>query len=590
MNSKTTWIFVAIAGLVFAFIIWVEHPAREKFNASRSTKIFSGMDPKTADHLEIRGAGHREIHAQRSNDSWVLTSPLTYPAANVRIQNFLQDLAELEWQANITAEELSDQPKAQDEFGFGAASLTVRQGAKEIKLLIGTNTPVGGQIYLKIVGGSGIYLVDSGFLKFLPQSADDWRDQTLLRIPESVNLIKTRFGNSGFTLSHTNQSWRMTAPQQAHADESKVAELLKKTAALSVTRFETDLASPDLETFGLQTPEMEISFASPTNVLALQVGRSPTNDPTQVFVRLQNKSPIFRVAREALDSLRSSPTNFVDRHLIHFPPANVEQIEVRGEKPFLLQRHGNSWKMSNASNFVVDVEIVRDVLNFFSRAEVQLEKDVVTDFASYGLAPAAISYTLRPAAPANAILAQIDFGTNQTGKVFVRRRDEYPDTVNSIQGEIFPRLPRAPWQFRDRRIWNFVPDEVHQVTIREKGRERKIIRNPHGDWAFAPGSQGILNPLSFDETLVRLGALKAVFWVSPDEKNLDLFGFKTADHRISLEIKRGQKTETLTLDFGDLTEFGTRYASVPLDGARTVFEFPWPQFFEVQDNLGVPQK
>ncbi|MEP6662701.1 MAG: hypothetical protein ABJC04_03455, partial [Verrucomicrobiota bacterium] len=48
--------------------------------------------------------------------------------------------------------------------------------------------------------------------------------------------------------------------------------------------------------------------------------------------------------------------------------------------------------------------------------------------------------------------------------------------------------------------------------------------------------------------------------------------------------------ETLALEFGDLTEFGTRYAATTLDGARMVFEFPWAQFYEVQESLSVPPR
>jgi len=256
-----------------------------------------------------------------------------------------------------------------------------------------------------------------------------------------------------------------------------------------------------------------------------------------------------------------------------------------------LQRFGNSWAITNAPALPIDSELVRNVLKLFSRAEVDLEKDPVTDFAPYGLGSPALEYTLRMAqAPSNSAVAQIIFGTNQPGKVFVRRLDEYPDKVSSIQPDIFKRLPQASWQFRDRQIWNFSSNEVVSVTIHQNGQERKIIRNGKGNWTFAAGSQGSLNTLAFDESLYRLGELKAVFWISQDEKNLDRFDFKTTDHRILIEIKRGEKIETLSLEFGGFSEFGTRYAATISNGKRSVFEFPWPLFFEVQESLSIPQK
>lgn len=243
--------------------------------------------------------------------------------------------------------------------------------------------------------------------------------------------------------------------------------------------------------------------------------------------------------------------------------------------------------MTNAS---VDAELLADLLTLLGRTEVILEKDVVADFAPFGLAPPAVEYVLSSeGGNSSALLAHIAFGTNEAGRVFTRRLDEFPDRVNSIPREIYQRLPQASWQLRDRRIWNFTTNEVVSLSIQHEGRSRKIIRNVKGNWVLDASSQGIINPLSLDEMFYRLGNLKAVFWVS-QEKEPDEYGFKSSDHRITLEIKGSEKIETLSLEFGGMTEFGTRYAAVVLDGARVVFEFPWFFFFEVQDSLSLPKK
>ncbi len=589
MKSKTTWSCVAIAGILFAFIFYVEHPFREQSVLSQSTKIFPAFDAKAATHIELVRGGNGKIRVERTNDSWLLTSPLVYPAAKATVEKFLQTLAELSWQAHISAGELKNRPKAQEEFGFAApvARLLVQQGDAPLNLLVGTNTPVGDQVYLQVVGDVGVYVVDNSFLKFLPQTANDWRDPAVFGTTAPINSIKARSGNKSFTLTHTNGLWRMP---QARADTLKVDELLHKTLALRVAKFETDDPKADLESFGLQTPEMELTFASGTNILAtLQVGKSPTNDPAHVFARLQNQNNIYRVDLEPLGEWRSSYTNFVDRGLVNLSSNTVEQIEVRGEDRFVLKRNGAGWVIAGVTNFTVDVGLVSDVLNLLSRVEVDIEKEVVTDFVSYGLEPPALEYTLRNTRTStNSALAQIQFGTNQPGKIFVRRLDEFPETVKTIHPEQFARLPQTSWQFRDRQVWNFTATDVVSVAVHQKGKERKLIRNERGDWAFAPGSQGILNPFSFDEALFRLGRLKAVFWVARDEKNSGRFGFKEAAHQIAIEVKRGGKTEVLSLEFGGFSEFGTRYAATVLDGARLVFEFPWPLFFEVQDSLTIP--
>lgn len=589
MNSKTTWSCLAIAALVFAFIFFFELPRRKRANEARNTKIFPGFKVESANRVEVR-TGQNEIFAIRTNGSWLLTNPFVYPAAADRVEALLSALADLSWQSQITAAELKNNPKAQEEFGFNTPIASLLIEGSGVNLLIGTNTPVGEQVYVQVVGSAGIYVIDWEFLKLIPGRANDWRDPFLFRFSGPINTIKSRAGNKAFTLMHTNGSWRLP---QARADNAKIAELLKKTAEVQITKFEAD-DPQDLESFGLQSPEMELSFAFDTNILAtLYVGRSPTNDPSVVFAKLQNQNHIFRVPKESLAEWRASSTNFMDRHLVSLTSneiPQITQIDVRGEGSFSLKRNGNLWVIPTALDFPVDARLVHDVLALLGRTEVDAEKDVVTDFASYGLAPPALEYTLiRNGSPLNSNFAQIQFGTNQPGKVFVRRLDEYPDTVNSIRPEQYERLPRAPWQFRDRRIWRFTTNEVISVTIHQKGKERKIIRNAKGEWSFATGSQGIINTFQFDEAIYRLGHLTAVFWVSPDEKNPELFGFKEADHRVTIELKRDGKTETLSLEFGDFSqEFGTRYTAIMLSGARAIFEFPWPLFFEVRDSLTIP--
>lgn len=591
MNSKTTWTYVAIAAVVWALIVFVEYPFRQRTIDALSTKVFPGFKSSSSTRVEVRPAGQPKIRVERTNESWQLTSPIISPAASDKIQTLLQALSELSWHTHITPGELKDRPKAQEEFGFATpvASLTVEHENSVLNLLIGTNTPVGDQIYLQVLGDVGAYVVDSEILKFFPRTANDWRDTTLLRLTNTIDSIKSRSGNKSFILTQTNGSWRLP---QARADNAKVEALLKKTQALQVVKFETDDPQANLESFGLQTPEMDLTFASGTNLLAvLQVGKNPTNDSTNVFVKLQNQHSIFLVAQEALAEWRSSQTNFVDRRLANFSPTNISQIEVRGADQFLLQRDKGGWKISGVTSFAVDSDLVRDVLLTLNRTEVEIEKEVVADFPSYGLEPPALRYGLSASSVfSNSIVAQIDFGTNQARKIFVRRLDEYPDTVKSILPEPFALLPQASWQFRDRQIWNFNSNDVVSVTIQQKGQTRKLARSARGEWTFAPGSQGIINPFAFDEALHRLGDLKAVFWVAKDEKNPERFEFKDADHRIVLDIKRGEKIETLSLEFGGFSEFGTRFAAIVMDGQRMVFEFPWPLFFEVQESLTIPTK
>ena len=401
-----------MAALLFAFIFLVERPFREKTNLTRSTTVFPSFDASRAEQIEVR-LPNAILRADRAHSGWFLSKPFPYAAAGEPIQSLLLALKELNWQVHISAGELNDRPKAQEEFGFitPLASILVRQGAATLHLQIGTNTPVGAQVYVQILGSPDVYVVDSGFLKWLPRSANDWRDRTLLSGAGPVDSIKARSGNLGFSLLNTNGSWRMTTPHQTRADIPKVEDLLNKTLSLQVAAFETDNPAADLEAFGLHTPELEIQLSSGTNPpTVLAIGQSPTNDPSVAFARVQNQNHIFRVAKEPLIGWRGSGTNLIDHRLANFSPDRVAQIEVRSSTPFALKREGAAWIIPDQPGVAVDAELVGDVLAGLSRAVVEIEKEVVTDFAPFGLVAPALEYALKSnGGPSNSFIAQLAF-------------------------------------------------------------------------------------------------------------------------------------------------------------------------------------
>jgi hypothetical protein len=216
-------------------------------------------------------------------------------------------------------------------------------------------------------------------------------------------------------------------------------------------------------------------------------------------------------------------------------------------------------------------------------------KDVVTapDLPAYGLATPTRQITLRSAAgDTNSVIVQLSFGigTNQNNEVFVRRADE--DFIYAITAEDFNRLPEAPWEFRDRRIWNFTEGDVAQITIHQNGKTRQIVRNGPNKWSFAAGSQGIVNPPAIEETAHRLGDLVAAGWVRRNVTEPEKYGLNTNNLQITLELKNGEKR---TVDFGvEAPQAHTALAAVTLDGERWAFVFPPVLYQFVLSYLTIP--
>jgi hypothetical protein len=591
MNSKTTGIWFTIAAALFALIFIFEHFLRP--SAAELSRILPELRPPAVTSVQVIPSGALEIRADRTNGAWLLTKPIAYPAQPAAIEALLDALQKLTPATRISAAELRNHRNADVEFGFETPriSLVIETGGQRRQLLVGNKTPPGDQVFLRVVGMDGAFVADADWLKFIPLSANDWRDTALVNANNSgLDWIVLTNGTKVIELRRdaTNHLWRMIRPFPARADADRITDALQHLQTARGTQFITD-DPKDLAAFGLQPADLDLWLGHGTNFIsAIHVGKSPTNDPTQVFARRERWNAIVTTAKEPLSPWRGSVNDFRDSHLLELT-APVAEIEVHGQDNFTLQRQGsNDWQIAG-EKFVADAENAQLFIKTLAGLRIaEFVKDVVTtpDLPAYGLATPTRQITLRSAAgDTNGVIVQLSFGTNQNNEVFVRRADE--DFVYAITTNDFNGLPEAGWEFRERRIWNFTEGDVAQITLHQNGKTRQIVRNGPNKWSFAAGSQGIINPPAIEETAHRFGGLTAAGWVGRNitepEKN---YGLNTNNLQITVELKNSTK---YTVDFGaELPSSQTALAAVMLDGERWAFVFPPVLYQFVLSYLTIP--
>ncbi len=520
-----------------------------------------------------------------------------YPAQATSIEKLLAELDRLTPASYITARELRDRPKSDEEYGFAApqASVIIEQPGYTYRLRVGAKTTPGDQVFLQVVGAEGVYVVDTEFLKHLPRSADDWRDTALINLSGlAFDRLAVTNGAKIFELRRdaTDKLWRMVYPLQARANSAKADESLQMLQNARVLQFVSDDPKADPETFGLHPPELEVALYQGTNTVAwLQFGKSPTNDTRLVYARRLGLNAMVAVPKDLLAPWHAQVNEFRDPFLVTWS-SPVALIEVRGQDNFSLQHQTNeTWRVL-PQDFPADAGLVKDLVSALRELRiVEFTKDVVIapDLPAYGLALPSRQYILKsaatatPAGPTNAIIAEVDFGTNQADKVFARRADE--SFVYAVKSSDFQRLPAASWEMRERRIWNFSTNDVARVTIRQQGRIRQIVRNGPHEWSLAPGSQGIINDLAVEETVSGLCQLAAAAWAARGEQNRARYGFTDNADQVTLEFKNGDK---VSVEFSSQASPNLPYAAVTLDGQLWIFQFPTWLYDYVQRYLSPP--
>ena len=605
MSPKTTWIWVLIA-LGLSLVIFFSHPLAHRPPVG-PVRILPNLKADAVSSVQVRpgGTAQLEIRVDRTNHTWQLTEPILYPAQTASIERLLAYLQRLTPAVYIGANEIKNRPSADEDYGFTSpqASVFVQETDSRAQLLIGSHTAPGDQVFLQKVGDQGVYVVDAELLKYIPNSADDWRDTRLVDF-EALAFDRIAVTNNGkaFVLQRdsTNQLWQMVWPlgqsRAARADNSLIEESLLKLQESRIGQFLTD-EPKDLDTFGLTPPELELALGLGTNTsVLLQFGKSSGDNTNFVYGRRLGQKTVFALSRESLLPWRNSYETFRDPHLLTLT-APVESLLVRGLDHFELRHQTNdSWQVlpQNPPEFPADPDLVKDLLNSLSGMQIiDFVKAVVNapDLPDYGLAVPARQYVLKAScsdsgSPAtNSIIAELSFGfgTNQSDRVFARRTDE--SSVYAVRTNDFAQLPSASWQMRQRRFWNFSENDVTQVTIHQHGKTRRLIRKGPHEWSLAPGSQGIINDLAVDATVRGLAQLSASAWVARGESSLAAYGLGGGQYQVTLALANNQP---VSVEFGREAPSTNVYAVVSLDGQPWVFEFPWILFRDVSLYLSIP--
>lgn len=591
MKSKTTAIWFALA-VSLAAGIWLS----QKFLQPAAPvvgNLLAGLRAGDLTAIQISPAGAREITVVRSNRVWQLQRPLAYPAQAAAVAALAGALEKLAPALRLTAAELRGHKNAAADFGFENPQfrLELSAGEQGWQLLVGNRTAPGDQVFLRVVGVDGAFVTDAGWLQLLPHSPDEWRDTALVDAAVGATdwIVVTNGAKAlEFRRDPTNRLWRMIRPLPARADGARLAAALQQLQSGRVAKFVTDDPRADLSGYGLQPADLDVWLGHGTNfTAAVHAGKISPENSGQLYARREGWNAVTSVNAETFAGWRGAVNDFRDPHLLALT-APVAEIEVRGETNFILQRHGpNDWIVIG-EKFLADRDSVQLFLNLLNGLQVsEFVKDVVTapDLQGFGLATPSRQIILRAqAGDTNGVLAQLLFSAADTNRVLVKRADE--DFVYALKPADFARLPDAGWEFRDRRIWNFSEANVAQVTLRQNGKTRQLVRTGDNKWSLAAGSQGIINPPAVEETVHRLGELTASGWVGRNVTGPEKFGLNTNNLSITVELKSGEKS---SLDFGlELPQGQTALAAVTLEDERWVLVVPPVIYQFVVNCLTIP--
>lgn len=592
MNARSAWIWASIAIGLFAAIFAYE---RFFFQPPQGPQLlFPSFKAAGVQSIQVLSSDGAEIQVQRTNGTWRLTRPLSYPAQTNSIEVLLKTLEGLVPATTLSTAALSGNPEWRSEFGLEEPrlSLVFTNGQIRQQLLIGSTTSPGDQIFVQVAGEEQVHVVDVELLKLIPGSDKFWRDTRLFDLPSSAySRITVTSGEQVVELRHepTGRGWSIVRPMQARADAAHLGELLQGLNDLQVRRFITDDPSADLEAYGLLPTELEIAFFQGSNsVQSLRFGKSLEDGSGLLYAIGREPESVVGFSSDSLLGWRITPNDFRDRQLIRIPNAVVAMEIENGESFSLRQTTNGVWTVEPLGLPADTATIQRFIEVLAGLRVVQFVKDVVaeSDLPTYGLAEPKLRIRLELKATSTnepAPVVELALGDVKDDQIMVRRADE--NAVYAVEIEPLAALPVAAGHFRDHRVWEFDENEVKSLTVQKGEQVWELLRNGQNKWTLAPGSQGIVNAFGIEETLHHLSQLSAVVWTDWGELDVSSYGLDEEPLSLTVELRDNSRR---TVRLGALAPSSHIYAGITIEGEEWVFEFPTETFAFVEVFLIKP--
>lgn len=254
----------------------------------------------------------------KTDDGWTFENRTSHAVDTTAVQTYLSTLE------GMRAEDFVEQPLLDlSAFGLDPAQLTVSlhlgEDAKRT-LSVGDEKSVEAgttQRYLKRADGETLYLVRTGLLKDLSKSVTDFRDKSVISIPEGkiTQVVVTREGREGFTLSRGEENtWEIDRKSEGTL---KTATLSQFVADLRELRgFEIAADNPeDLSLYGLDSPALTLVATDEAGgkLATVFLGQTTHEETEKHFAMQEGGETVFTLRDYVFSRFDKNPKDFWEK-------------------------------------------------------------------------------------------------------------------------------------------------------------------------------------------------------------------------------------------------------------------------------------
>lgn len=583
MRGSTIFLLLVVLGLGL-YIGLFEHKKDTTDRKRAIARRVLRLDPARITSLRVVEPDLQFV-ATKAGDRWQLTSPVAGRADAGEVERLIETFDLLEQSDVIRGRDQRKEQLTLAHFGLEQprVRVTLTSPDREWTLLIGNDTPVGGNLFLKEANDSSVFIAPTNLLSALPASVEALRDRRIFEgFPTDVTRVELRRREGVLSLSRGESStWRTLQPWSGRAAAAAVQSLLDQIFASRIVDFVAE-SFDAASLYGLDEPIAQVALTGDRRYgeQTLLLGKPVARDTNQVYATTSGGT-VFTVNRSVLEAFTVKADTLRDRKLIPLSARDINYIRAQeGERAVSLGRtESGTWEILEPARHNANQRRLESALAEWTSAPIEnFLETASTNLLDAGLQPTARRITFSrtpPASTTNAVRAKTSDDevtvwlsslppTNDLALVKLAGEE----TLFQIPAKLLASLPAAPLWYRNSEVLTMDPATVRSLTILKNGVEQSVARETSSNAFRAAMATNIADTATVERTLKTICSLQAASFVADAVADVSPFGLTEPTAQLTAGLQGGP-VPMRTLLLGNQNEQGDSYAM--LRGGDIVF-------------------
>ncbi|MBI2061333.1 MAG: DUF4340 domain-containing protein [Nitrospirae bacterium] len=355
------------------------------------------------------------------------------------------------------------------------------------------------------------------------------------------------------------EGWKVKTVRNYKAEETAVKNLLDQLGQLK----EGEVASRNKSKHDVfevsEVKGTEIKGGGPKGEGALDIIIGKTDPGGRTFLRVSGKDEVYRVSAPIRSTLRSAPSDWLDKKLFSFTQNEIDRLSLSWEgKATALQRMDDShWQILEPHKAPADADVLNGIAsNLVNFSFTDFEPEGTTLTAPVGM----VEITLKDGRKRKAIFSREKDQSHYRGQV-----DDGANVFKISEGVVLG-LRKPIDELYEKRLLRNSPDDITEFTLEHK-QTLTAKKKDNGDWELVAPEKADAKKEVAQEVCSTIANLKADQAIYDEAKKG--YGFKDRRLKSTFVLKDGSRKEFL---WGSKAKDGKIH--VTLGGSPLVYLVP----------------